>query len=110
MNSSKLRALPAVGLLLPLDIAVGVILLIATALSVPFAWIRGRISQPQRVAADRSNVTIQILNWDGLHLLKESLPSVLEASRRHASRSGAAVEVVVVDNGSGDGSVAFLKE
>jgi len=46
-------------------------------------------------------VTVQILSWDGQHLLEEFLPSVLAGAGRH--------EVVVVDNGSTDSSVQFLK-
>jgi GT2 family glycosyltransferase len=46
-------------------------------------------------------VTILILSWDGRPLLEEFLPSVLEAAGNH--------EVMVVDNGSKDDSVEFLK-
>jgi GT2 family glycosyltransferase len=47
------------------------------------------------------SVTILILSWDGRPLLEEFLPSVVEAAGNH--------EVMVVDNGSHDGSVEFLK-
>jgi GT2 family glycosyltransferase len=50
--------------------------------------------------------TIQILNWDGKHLLAECLPSVIEAV--HAS--GGNHEILVVDNGSRDGSVEFIRD
>ena len=46
------------------------------------------------------------LNWDGRHLLEEFLPSVLKAVR-HDGRDH---EVIVVDNGSRDESVNFLKD
>jgi GT2 family glycosyltransferase len=50
---------------------------------------------------ETNSVTIQILSWDGRHLLEEFLPSVLVGAGKH--------EVMVVDNGSTDGSVEFLK-
>ena len=46
---------------------------------------------------------MQILNWDGLHLLREFLPGVVEAV-------GGKHEIVVVDNGSRDGSIDFVRE
>lgn len=48
-------------------------------------------------------VAVIILNWNGLHLLKEYLPSVLDhtpASTGH---------VIVADNGSTDGSLEWLR-
>jgi GT2 family glycosyltransferase len=52
------------------------------------------------------SATIQILNWDGKHLLEECLPHVVEA----IAHDGGAHEILVVDNGSTDGSVEFLKK
>ena len=48
-------------------------------------------------------VAIVILNWNGEKMLKEYLPTLMEYSRRSA-------EVIVADNASTDGSIAFLKE
>jgi GT2 family glycosyltransferase len=108
MSSSKLRMLPFVGLLLPLDLLVACIVIASAFVSIPLRLFRRREA---RVIGpvDLSFVTIQILNWDGLHLLEESLPALMEAVRRHSDRSGAKHEVVVVDNGSQDGSVEFLR-
>jgi GT2 family glycosyltransferase/glycosyltransferase involved in cell wall biosynthesis len=50
--------------------------------------------------------SIVILNWNGKHLLAEGIPSVLEAVRT----DGRPHEVIVVDNGSTDGSVEYLRE
>ncbi len=50
--------------------------------------------------------SIIILNWDGQHLLEEFLPSVIKA----VNDDGRNHEVIVVDNGSRDGSISFLKE
>ena len=50
--------------------------------------------------------SIIVLNWNGLELLKQGIPSVVEAVRT----DGNAHEILVVDNGSDDGSVEFLSE
>ncbi len=49
------------------------------------------------------NVAVVILNWNGIDLLKEFLPSVVRGS------AGTAL-VYVADNGSADGSVNWLTE
>ncbi len=49
--------------------------------------------------------SIIILNWNGRDLLEEGIPSVLEA----VHSDGRSHEVVVVDNGSTDGSVELLR-
>lgn len=55
---------------------------------------------------NREHASIVILNYDGRHLLEECLPSVIEAVRQ----DGRTHEVVVVDNGSRDDSLEFLRE
>ena len=65
----------------------------------PLLALRRRV--PPIQPPQTSPVTIQILSWDGRHLLEEFLPSVLEAAGGN--------EVLVVDNGSTDDSVEFLK-
>jgi sugar transferase (PEP-CTERM/EpsH1 system associated) len=55
-------------------------------------------AQPSGIAS------IVILNWDGTELLAEGLPSVVEAVRR----DGRPHEILVVDNGSSDGSVEYV--
>jgi O-antigen biosynthesis protein len=51
-------------------------------------------------------VTIQILNWDGKHLLAECLPRLLKA----VSKAGGRHKILVVDNGSTDNSLDFLRK
>jgi len=109
MTASKLRVLPFVVLLLPLDLMVSCIVIPLVVLSIPLRFFRRRKAKKLTHRVDISFVTIQILNWDGLHLLKESLPTVCEAVRRHCERTGTKHEVLVVDNGSRDGSVEFLQ-
>jgi len=50
-----------------------------------------------------NNVSLIIVNWNGKHFLTECL----EALRRQRYRS---FEIIVVDNGSDDGSVSFLEK
>ena len=50
--------------------------------------------------------TIVIVNFDGKHLLAECLPAVIEAVKC----AGGKHEILVVDNGSADGSAQFVQE
>ena len=99
MNRRRLRVLFYVACLLPFDFVVSILLLAAEAAALPLVALK-RTAPPMNRASS-SRVTIQILNWDGRHLLEEFLPGVLEAARGH--------DVLVVDNGSTDGSVELLK-
>ena len=51
------------------------------------------------------SIAIVILNWNGKHYLEQFLHRVVQ----HSILSTHRVEVVVADNGSNDGSVAWLK-
>lgn len=48
------------------------------------------------------NVSIVIPNWNGKHLLEKNLPKVIEAAKE--------AEIIVVDDGSIDDSVGFLRQ
>lgn len=90
-------------LFLPFDLLVALILLLADIASLPlllFSARRKRLFKP-----DLSRASIVVLNWEGRHLLEEFLPSVVEAVK-HDGRDH---EIMVVDNGSCDGSVDFLR-
>ncbi len=54
---------------------------------------------------DASSAAIVIPNWNGRDLLEKYLPSVVAAAERVAGS-----EVIVVDNGSTDGSADFIRE
>ena len=99
MTVQRLRVFAFVACLLPADVFVSVLLLMAQVASLPLLLFR-RQSTAVRTP-NTSSVTIQILNWDGKHLLEEFLPSVLVGANGH--------DILVVDNGSTDGSVEFLK-
>ena len=102
--SPKLRVLPFLLILLPLDFIVVVSLLIASALGSMSVSRRSSVRKARRVLSE-ARATILILNWDGKHLLEECLPSVIGA----VHRAGAGHEILVVDNGSTDGSVEFVR-
>jgi GT2 family glycosyltransferase len=131
---SKLRVLPWVILLLPLDFIVAIAILITEVFAIIFRQPRAKpqeIAKPTRSvgwgsvgqenqsvdqhylcvsrSAEEGNsrtATIVIVNWDGKHLLAECLPSVIEA----VSHAGGKHEILVVDNGSTDGSIQFVEE
>ena len=50
-----------------------------------------------------TKVAVVILNWNGQDFLEKFLPGVIENS------AGEGTEIIVVDNGSTDGSVDYLK-
>src|SRR5262245_59732168 len=112
---SKLRAIPFLLLLLPFDLILALCLFTfqIAAKSRRNLRQRGRIDNPPSarfvpgspsLGALDLRATFVIVNWDGKHLLAECLPAVMEAvkfdSRPH--------EVLVVDNGSADGSAGFI--
>src|SRR3954463_665600 len=93
-----LKALPSI-LLSPV-----VLLLSMAALAVTdLLWkLMGRSLDMTSTAPDRRGASVVIPNWNGRDLLEKYLPSVLEAMGDN--------EVIVVDNGSTDGSTAFVSE
>ena len=102
--SPKTRALFYVLLLVPLDVVVGVSVTLATAIGLLIRALGKKSGSPPPISRYPS-ATIQILNWDGKHLLEESVPAALEAVKKTEGDH----EVVVVDNGSTDGSVDFIR-
>ncbi|HMG37363.1 MAG TPA: glycosyltransferase [Blastocatellia bacterium] len=55
-------------------------------------------------------VSIVIPTWNGIDLLKQFLPSVLQAAKQYREETAAPTEIIVVDDGSTDQSVWWLKE
>jgi GT2 family glycosyltransferase len=54
-------------------------------------------------------VSIVIPTWNGRPLLERFLPSVIAAAHAHSLRPGALVEVIVVDDGSADGTAEWVE-
>ena len=100
---SKLRVLPYVVLLLPLDALVTVGIVIASLCASVTLWLKKHEGTKAQKLGTKA--TILIVNWDGRHLLAECLPSVIEA----VQYAGGCHEILVVDNGSTDGSVEFIR-
>ena len=95
-----LRALPLL-LLSPLLMAVSIVALGLT----DFAWrVFGKrwAFTPVPPATDAASVVIP--NWNGRDLLEKYLPSVIEALAGNPAN-----EIIVVDNGSTDGSAEFVR-
>ncbi|MGA2714771.1 MAG: glycosyltransferase [Bryobacteraceae bacterium] len=95
-----LRALPLL-ILAPFFLAIGAIALAATDL----AWlIAGRRHNPENTRPDNRAASLVIPNWNGKDLLERFLPSWIAAIAAHPGS-----EVIVVDNGSTDGSAEWIR-
>ena len=93
--------------LLPLAILSPFIIVIASlALAVTdILWkVLGRRRAPSGTRPDNAAASIVIPNWNGRDLLAKYLPSIIAATSDNPRN-----EVIVVDNGSTDGSVDFLR-
>ncbi|MDQ6678892.1 MAG: glycosyltransferase [Acidobacteriota bacterium] len=96
-----LRALPL--LLLSPFLLLAAVVGIAT---LDLLWrIRGRRIQPESSMPSTASATVVIPNWNGRDLLAKYLPSVTEAMAGNPSN-----EILVVDNGSHDGSAEFVRQ
>ena len=101
MKARRFRILLYVGCLLPVDVAVAFSLLGAQFIACVSRIVVSKRSLPRFTAPQTASGTSQILTRDGKPLLEEFLPSVIEAAGHH--------QVMVVDNGSKDGSLELLK-
>ena len=64
-----------------------------------------RLSRESTAIPQPDSASVVIPNWNGRELLEKYLPSVVAALASNPQN-----EIVVVDNGSTDGSVTFLQE
>ncbi len=92
-------------LLLPVQILIALTLGLAELLRIllPGAFRKG--NDPEGETLERPLCSIVVLNWNGRHLLEESLPAV----ERAVAFSQAEHEVILVDNGSSDDSLEWLQ-
>lgn len=83
------------------------VLVAATALAVAdLCWLAfGRRRRPANSRADARAASLVIPNWNGRELLERYLPSVVAAAQGNPDN-----EVIVVDNGSQDGSAELVRE
>jgi GT2 family glycosyltransferase len=96
-----LRNLPLL-LFSPLPVAVSWLAIVLTDL----LWrLAGPRRQPANTLPDHSAASIVIPNWNGRDLLEKYLPSVIAATSGNPRN-----EVIVVDNGSTDGSAEFVRD
>ncbi len=70
-----------------------------------FSALRRKQALPAAERCANTSATVVIPNWNGRDLLEKYLPSVIDAL---AGNSGN--EIIVVDNGSTDGSAEFVRE
>lgn len=82
---------------------VALLLLLVDLLATPFVWLSRR-APADRAPASR-NASIVVLNWNGLHFLRDLMPSL----RTAVANCPGDHEVIVVDNGSDDGSADWLE-
>ena len=66
----------------------------------------GRRSAPMVGPADPTRCSIIVLSWEGKELLAECLPALLKAVRFHGGNH----EVIVLDNGSTDGTSEYVRK
>jgi O-antigen biosynthesis protein len=96
-----LRALPLL-VISPVLIIVSVLAIVFTdLLFVVFGRRRVDVGEP----VSRSSASVVIPNWNGRDLLEKYLPSIETALAGNAEN-----EIIVVDNGSSDGSATFLAQ
>lgn len=88
-------------LLAPVGVGVGLLLLAGNLL----ASRRRDAAAPQPRPRDTSAASIMVLNWNGRSFLQRLLPSLDAAIAAH----GGDHEVIVIDNGSTDDSVTFVR-
>ena len=90
---------------LPFDILVGLSLFLSDIFYLLLKPVLNQraFTPPSGVISEKASIVV--LNWEGKHLLEEFLPSVVAAVKQ----DGRDHEILVVDNGSTDGSVDFLK-
>jgi GT2 family glycosyltransferase len=94
------KALPVV-LLFPVLLLIA---MAALALADVTALFRTKKLAPEQRPDNRA-ATVVIPNWNGRDLLEKYIPSVIEGLRGNPQN-----EILVVDNGSQDGSAEFLRE
>jgi O-antigen biosynthesis protein len=92
-------------ILAPLDWSVGGVIIAMELLGRVLRTLSAR-KAPLVAPRDSARCSIVMVTWEGKDLLAESLPSLLDAVRFHSGEH----EIIVVDNGSTDGTEEFLRD
>jgi GT2 family glycosyltransferase/glycosyltransferase involved in cell wall biosynthesis len=104
MKASAIRFLRTLPLLLLVPFAMAITVL--ALLAVDLAWL---VAGRRRKRADSTPAvgaaSLVIPNWNGKDLLEKFLPSWIEAIRNHPGS-----EIIIVENGSTDGSAEWVRE
>src|SRR5262249_362649 len=95
-----IRALPLL-ILSPFLMAIS---FVALMLSDLFSGAGDRFSSPGHRRTKTASASVVIPNWNGRDLLEKYIPSIIEALKGNPAN-----EILVVDNGSTDGSADFLR-
>jgi GT2 family glycosyltransferase len=82
-----------------------IIIIAAIAISDLIGSFRKRKPLPPEQRCANQSASVVIPNWNGRDLLQRYLPSILEALAGNPGN-----EIIVVDNGSSDGSVVMIEE
>lgn len=102
MNATRLLLIASLPLLWLVVLAFAAVTLLVDLLAAPIAWL---LRRPARDAAPAGrDASVIVLNWNGLRFLRELMPSLQVA----VARCPGDHEVIVVDNGSDDGSAEWL--
>jgi GT2 family glycosyltransferase/glycosyltransferase involved in cell wall biosynthesis/SAM-dependent methyltransferase len=89
----------------PLDWLVGLLITFAELLGRGIRELAPKMS-PTWPPPDTTRCSLIVLSWDGMGLLAESLPALLRAVEKH----GGDHEIIVLDNGSTDGTEEFVRQ
>ena len=104
LRPRKWISLLAVLVLFPFDLLVAISLWLSELFYLPFGTLTKHTLPTHKPNVECASIII--LNWDGRHLLEEFLPSVIKA----VNADGRNHEIILVDNGSRDASISFVKE
>jgi GT2 family glycosyltransferase len=61
------------------------------------------MEKQKNIEKQKPLISIVMLNWNGLHYLKRTIPAILNVDYPN-------LEFIIVDNGSDDGSIGFIKK
>lgn len=101
-RNARIALAASLPLLWLLALAFALLLLLLDLLLLPFVAL---LRRPHRDAAPRRrDASVVVLNWNGLHFLRDLMPSLKLA----VANCPGDHEVIVVDNGSDDGSAEWL--